>query len=210
MGTVANPAIKSDMFPAAGETTFTPTSPSTVVLIPGTYEGAAGSYRCTTDCTAQAAAGGIELSTNWEFIHVEGATVEVSVADADYLYFGWWLQKDDDDLPTLAGAFTGVQGTAIVSLLTNPNVAGGTATYTGHAAGKFAVSDPLGADNAGHFTADATLTAVFAMDAVGGGLSGTLDNFMANDDEAMPWSVTLLRRGWVGDHQRFGKRAVRR
>ncbi len=196
LGTDADPNIKSDMFPTAGLSTYTPTAPASEVLIPGTYEGAVGNYRCGAGavCTAQASAAGIALSDAFMFIHDEGATVEVAVVDPNYLYFGWWLRTDDDDQPTMASAFTGVQGT-IAALGRNPNVLGGSATYSGHAAGKFAVSDPLGADNAGHFTADATLTAVFALDAVGGGVSGTLDNFMAND-EAMPWSVTLLRRGW--------------
>ncbi len=198
LGTAADPNIKSDMFPTAGLSTYTPTAPASEVLIPGTYEGAVGNYRCGAGetCTAQASAAGIALSDAFMFIHDEGATVEVAVVDPNYLYFGWWLRTDDDDQPTMASAFTGVQG-AIAALGRNPNALGGSATYSGHAAGKFAVSDPLGADNAGHFTADATLTAVFAADAVGGGVSGTLDNFMAND-EAMPWSVTLLRRGWDG------------
>ena len=198
LGAAADPNIKSDMFPTAGLSTFTPTAPASEVLIPGTYQGAAGNYRCGAGetCTAQASDAGIALSDAFMFIHDEGATVEVAVVDPNYLYFGWWLRTDDDGLPTMASAFTGVQG-AIAALTRNPNALGGSATYTGHAAGKFAVSDPLGDDNAGHFTADASLTAVFAADAVGGGVTGTLDNFMAND-EAMPWSVTLLRRGWDG------------
>ena len=198
MGTAADLNIKSDMFPTAGQTDFSPVSPSSEVLIPGTYQGAAGNYRCTgATCTATASAGGITLSENWMFIHDEGATVEVSVMDANYLYFGWWLRKDNDDLPTMASAFTGVQGT-IADLTANPSGLGGSATYTGHAAGKFAVSDPLGDDDAGHFTADATFKAVFAASAAGGGLSGTLDNFITNDDDEVPWSVTLLRMGWNG------------
>ena len=83
----------------------------------------------------------------------------------------------------------------------------GTATYTGAAAGKFAISDPIFAisdptvdDNSGHFTADATLTAKFGASAdakSANGLTGTIDNFVLNDaDEVTPWSVTLLRRGW--------------
>ena len=45
--------------------------------------------------------------------------------------------------------------------------------------------DPVGDDAAGHFTADAMLTATFgAIEAPNfGGVSGTLDNFMLNDAE---------------------------
>ena len=73
----------------------------------------------------------------------------------------------------------------------------GSATYNGHAAGKFAISDPLSGGDAGHFTADATLTANFGTAATetannANGISGTLSNFMAND-EAVDWEVTLLR-----------------
>ena len=78
----------------------------------------------------------------------------------------------------------------------------GSATYNGHAAGKFAISDPLGDGDAGHFTAGATLTANFGAVATEtanneNGISGTLDNFMANDEE-VDWEVTLLRANFNG------------
>ena len=43
------------------------------------------------------------------------------------------------------------------------------------------------------------MTAQFGANAAptNGGLSGTVDNFMAND-EAVPWSVTLFRSEWDG------------
>ena len=31
----------------------------------------------------------------------------VTITDTTYLYFGWWLQKDKDGMPTAASAFTG-------------------------------------------------------------------------------------------------------
>ena len=201
VGTAADSNIKADMFPTSGETNFTPTAPSNEVLVPGTYQGAEGDYRCTGTCTATATATGVQLSDAWVFVHDVDAMV--SVVDPSYLYFGWWLQKDKGGEPTMASAFTGVGGAAIAALASNPNALGGSATYTGAAAGKFAISDPLNAadDDAGHFTADVTLTAVFSANtpavagATPGGVSGTLDNFMANE-EAVPWSVTLRRAGW--------------
>ena len=58
-------------------------------------------------------------------------------------------------------------------------------------------ANPLdGSGDGGHFTADAALSATFgavADDVLG--ISGTLDNFMAND-ESVPWSVELHLAGW--------------
>ena len=189
----ADSNIKADMFPTAGAKTFTATAPATEVLVPGTYHGASGTYRCTpandgTGCTATVTATGISLSDSWNFAH--GAGAMVSVADANYLFFGWWLTKDKDDMPTAASAFTGTAGTAPAAL-TGVNAIVGSATYSGHAAGKFAINDPLGGGDAGHFTADANLTAKFS--GGGAGITGTIDNFMAND-KSVPWSVALNNR----------------
>ena len=195
LGDAADSNIKADMFPTAGETTFTPTAPSNEILVPGTYQGAAGDYRCTGTCTATAGASGvITLSADWVFIHDSGAMV--SISDANYLVFGWWLRKDKDDKPTQASAFTHVVGDVDGDVdLTNPSTLAGKATYSGHAAGKFAIHDPLtGTGDAGHFTADATLNATFGTGATNG-LSGMIDNFMANE-QSVPWSVTLFRRSW--------------
>ena len=189
--------IAGAMFPTAGITTYTPTSPSTEVILTGTYQGAQGQYRCTgaNPCTATAGSGGaISLTGDWDFIHASGATT--SKPDANYLFYGWWLTKDKDG-PTSASAFTGVAGTIDAYTDGTPAnfPASGTATYAGHAAGKFAINSPLGGSDAGHFTADATLTARFSGSA--SGVSGTLDNFMANE-QAVPWSVSLNRAPW--DH----------
>ena len=156
--------------------------------------GASGTYLCTgATCTSAASDDGITLSAGWTFVHNAAAmTLE---PDANYLYFGWWLQEDEDG-PTSASAFTGVAG-AIAPLTDSPLGITGSATYTGHAAGKFAINDPLNGGDAGHFTADATLTAKFgtaatATDNNANGLTGTIDNFMANG-KSVPWSVSLLR-----------------
>ena len=188
--------IKSDMFPTAGTTNYTPTSPATDNIIRGTYQGAPGNFRCTgaIGCGATATTGGgVTLVGDWAFVHDTGAMT--SRVDANYLYFGWWLQKDKDDEPTSASAFTGMVGDVDGNtMLADLRTLTGKATYTGGAAGKFAISDPLSGGDAGHFTADATLNATFG-DGPTNGLSGTLDNFMANE-KAVPWSVTLLRRIW--------------
>ena len=64
-----------------------------------------------------------------------------------------------------------------------PNATGldaleGTATYMGGAAGKYALRSSTGGTNdAGHFTARATLNADFSDDSI----TGTIDNFMGAD-----------------------------
>ena len=66
----------------------------------------------------------------------------------------------------------------------------------GGAAGKFAIDNrPLGTTlEAGHFTATATLTADFDENVAGeagNSISGTVDQFVANDVERPGWEVTL-------------------
>jgi hypothetical protein len=191
---VSSASIKGDGFPTAGETTYTPDGVTGSTVIAGTYQGASGNYRCAGDaCTAAPGAGGtIDLGGQWYFIH--DADAMVTTRNANYLYFGWWLRKDDGK-PIAANTFTGMGGTVATSVdLTQVT---GSADYAGAAAGKFAISDPLGDDNAGHFTADASLTAKFGGSATGGGLSGTIDNFVLNDADEVPWSVSLSRRSWA-------------
>ena len=173
----------------------------------GTYDGAPGVYRCTGECSSTNDDGmgsPSALGGTWHFKPDAGASAMGRLADSTYLYYGWWVSKDKDDMPTAAIAFTGVfgDGTSIqggtTDLATSPLALGGSATYVGHAAGKFAMSNPLDATGSGgHFTADATLTAKFGAAATAdannaNGLSGTLDNFMANG-ESVPWTVSLLR-----------------
>ena len=197
--------VKGDMFPTAGEKIYSPDPVTNAVVIRGTYQGAPGSYRCSgPTCEANASANGaiaLEGGT-WVFVHNTGAMT--SKPDANYLYFGWWLQKNKDDEPTSASAFVGVRGDVDGdTTLTDPATYTGSATYVGAAAGKFAISDPLNGGDAGHFTADATLTAKFggtgaAASETNTGVSGTLENFMANDKE-VPWSVALHRAPWGTD-----------
>ncbi len=196
-GSAADAKVKAAAFPTAGLTTFTGAQD-----LPGTYDGAPGRYKCaaTATCTAAFSDDGITLSDGWTFVHASGA--RVSTPDAHYLFYGWWVSKDKDGMPTAASAFTGRFGTD-----TNDSTDGldpvdltaatltGSATYVGHAAGKFAMSNPLdGTGNGGHFTADAMLTANFGTIAEtnDNGVTGTIDNFRLNDGSEDPgWSVEL-------------------
>ena len=170
-----------------------------VFLTRGYYDGAPGQYRCTgTTCssTNDGEGGPSVMTGTWHFKPDAGAMV--SQPDDTYLYYGWWLSKDKDGDPTAASAFAGVvaPGTTDAADALRSGTGEtltGSATYAGHAAGKFAMSNPLdGTGSGGHFTADATLTAKFGAIAAGGdnGVTGVIDNFMAND-ESVPWSVKL-------------------
>ena len=198
--------IAGDMFPTAGSTTYTQADTEVgvvqSVVIPGTYQGALGDYYCSgPNCMATVtASGATELAGRWRFKHDEGAMI--TSPDPNFLYFGWWLQQDGTGTPARASAFTGFVSPDGANPFQVSDVSAtgvrGSATYAGHAAGKFAISNPIGDDDAGHFTADAMLSATFGPnDAPNfGGVTGTLDNFMANE-EAVDWEVTLLRTEWV-------------
>ena len=175
----------------------------------GTFDGAPGEYRCTGACSSTndgkgspSALGGV-----WHFKPDAGAMVHRP--DTHYLYYGWWVSKDKDGMPTAASAFAGRVGTdpgnstdGLDNAWTGGFTAGttltGSATYAGHAAGRFAMNNPLdGTGNGGHFTADAMLEATFG--ATGTGITGTIDNFMLNDSESVDWSVSLHRAAFGDD-----------
>lgn len=191
-----NTKIKGSEFATVGTKTHkSSVAGGTEVSFSGMYDGVSGTYFCTGTCTSTYTATGITLSGAWRFVHPEGAMI--SRPDNNYLYFGWWLRKDKDDKPTHASAFRGVEGTAPAEL-SDLNSLAGSATYTGSAAGKFAIYNPLdGTGDAGHFTADATLTAKFGTGA-GMGVTGTINNFMAND-KAVAWSVALNNNTLASD-----------
>ncbi len=188
----------------------------------GTYDGAPGRFRCvdtsatdrcssTNDGTGRVSA----LGGTWHFKPDAGAMV--MEADAHYLYYGWWVSKDDEGKPTAASAFVGRFGTpgddsatdddglnagwtGGFDALTGAAALTGSATYSGNAAGKFAISNPFdGTGNGGHFTADAEFQAKFSGSS-GVGISGTIDNFRLNDGTEDPgWSVSLGLRGFGTD-----------
>jgi len=175
-----------------------------VVSVDGTFDGARGVYTCTStaagECTSNLTSDGVMLggtasgaTVEWAFNPVDTATV--SRPDANYAYFGWWLNKTADGDPEVA-VFHGSNHAVEAANSTAFDALGGTATYRGSAIGKYALN--RGADqyaSGGHWTADATLTANFeggstAGVAGPGTISGEIDNFMAGG-EAMDWSVEL-------------------
>ncbi len=168
----------------------------------GTFDGAPGEYRCTGTCSSTNDGTGSPsaLAGVWHFKPDAGAMVHQP--DTTYLYYGWWVSKDSDGGPTAASAFTGVVFPTTGSAPTGVGGAtiNGSATYAGHAAGKFAMSNVLdGTGNGGHFTADAELKATFGSGTTAG-MTGTIDNFRLNDGSEDPgWSVALARGAWGAD-----------
>ena len=189
---VASPSFDQ----SAGTKAFIPGENEQRIMVGGSYQGVSGTYYCAaTDravgCTATIADMGFTLAGGtWTFKPtVPGARVmDTSADDVNYASYGWWLHKSEDGSTYTASAFHAYRGT-------DPGTVGignlrGEATYTGGAAGKYALRSLTGGKNdAGHFTADVELNATFA--AAGHKISGAIDNFVGADGEARDWSVAL-------------------
>lgn len=173
---------------------------------PGNYNGAGGRYECTggTDaapCSVTVApSGAYTLVGTWTFVPELNATAWRQ--DPEFMSFGWWLQE-----PT---AQTGVytfqyyaDGTAYARASTTANLAAGSATYNGRAAGKFVVQeiDNTGVidGESGMFTAAASLTATFSGTGAGGRLMGSVSGFQSDNAnvDVSGWMVTLNRQALV-------------
>jgi hypothetical protein len=186
---------------------------------PGTYNGAMGTYRCsrtdTEDCTVTLDDEGeiTAMSAGWAFIPVKGATSDV--ADADYLHYGFWLQKTTDkdgvltydEVETFAGSSLGMSDGADIDEIQ------GSASYKGGATGVYVknVLTPEGkteSATSGHFTAAADLKAYFGqtvddtttegVDEAGAiapaklnTVSGTISKFTLSGGEANSWTVDV-------------------
>ena len=175
------------------------------VMLSGSYHGVSGYYWCAPaageTCSSTVAASGFALGNGtWTFKATDPETRLMDVADNVYASYGWWIRKSADDKTYNASAFAALKGA--VPAATGVTALQGTATYMGGAAGKYALSSTTGGTNdAGHFTARATLEADFGDDMI----TGTIDNFMGADGMARPWSVKLneadLSDGGVIDGQ---------
>ncbi len=205
LGEAATPVTRASAaaFTHSGTQTYQVPAESDAFYVSGTYDGAPGRFRCAAGCSSTNDGEGnvSALGGTWHFKPDAGAMV--MEADAHYLYYGWWVSKDNDGDPTAASAFTGRVGTDPgdstdgLDTAVGGETLTGSATYAGHAVGKFAISNPLDSTgNGGHFTADAELMATFGTAATAG-MTGTIDNFRLNDGSDDPgWSVSLHRAGW--------------
>ena len=198
-GAVTNPGVAANAMYVAGAAFATgsgsktheanrDTDPNTAGLetfqTSGTFAGASGTYSCTGACSSAVAGsdGGVILTGTWVFTPNNGAMAHQ--ADSEYQHFGWWLRKADTGYTV--HAFAGSTGDTAISDIT---AVGGTATYTGRAAGKYNIYDsgPKG----GHFTAMVELKADFGSTTTLGTISGMVDNFMGDTAGMDTWSVTL-------------------
>ena len=173
----------------------------------GTYDGASGEFECTTaTCTLTIDDEGelIAATGGWTFTPEKGATVlEV---DADYLWFGYWLQTTTNDDGTSSYSFQSDSGGSgsMPYVATHLEAVAGSAEYVGAAGGMYMQKevnpdgsfDPAtGVAKSGMFTATAALNANFGGTEVAADdaftISGTISDFMDGEDD-LGWSVELM------------------
>ena len=161
--------------------------------VTGSFDGAPGTYVCTpmTGSACQSSikdGGGIDLTVGdagWKFVPAAGATVPTP--DSVYQYYGWWLR--DTNGSYAVGPFHRGIGGATDEFADLPALQG-EATYTGPAAGLFAIIPQPGDASAGDFTATVTLEADFGDRTNPGTVEGTIDGFVVNG-RPQDWSVEL-------------------
>ena len=198
---VASPSFDQ----SAGVKSFELPTNNVAVMISGSYHGVSGTYSCVpgtgNKCAVRVAASGFDLggvittdntfaagNAVWTFKPTNPDALLMSTPDAIYASYGWWIHKSADGNTFTASTFAVDNGA--VTPASGVTALRGTATYMGGAAGKYALYSATGGTNdAGHFTARATLEADFNADTI----TGTIDNFMGADGEARDWSVELKK-----------------
>ena len=83
-------------FTHSGTQTHQVPSQSDAFYVRGTYDGAAGQFRCSSGCSSTNDGKGnvSDLTGIWHFKPDAGAMVGGS--DDHYLYYGWWVSKDHE------------------------------------------------------------------------------------------------------------------
>ena len=124
-------------------------------------------------------------NSTWTFTPSSLDAKVTSVDNTIYASYGWWVHTaDNGDL--IVSAFAADRGN--VTDATGITALRGTAKYMGGAAGQYTLRGTTGgANDAGDFTADATLDANFEDDTI----TGTIDNFIGEDGKSRDWSVEL-------------------
>ena len=181
----------------------------------GSVSGLAGVFSCTamgaTACAAPtrgtngAVDGAFSMEgEDWTFAPTD-PNGTIDVADNGYVQFGWWLNmKGDDvgdgfDVDTFASA-PGMTASLELEGGGDDHVTG-SATYTGGAAGKWAIASTTeDTTEGGHFTATATLGVNFdahfgttddVVDKDGVSVSGMITDFMTGNVSRPDWRVTM-------------------
>ena len=203
-GTVGTVVLSFQQTVADDASTTDVNEARTAAEVPGTYQGAMGTYKCnaaaacTVTVDGKGVVSAVSTDNDWIFIPASGATIDV--ADADYLHYGFWLQKTTDakgvvtydEVETFAGSSVDASGdiSAVV----------GSASYEGGATGVYVkeVYDGNGeveSSTSGHFTADVRLMAYFGGDDVSANnnndVTGWISDFELSGGETNTWGVYL-------------------
>lgn len=171
----------------------------------GTFDGADGTYECigtgAAACTVTNDADGkiASITGEWQFTPDAGAMV--SVADDDYLHYGFWLMKTVKDGKTTYDAVQTFAGSSLDANTNIGSVVAGSAKYEGGAHGVYVYNtvnpdNSLDARSAGTFTADVALTAYFGTETSvaadkHNSVHGTISSFELSGGEANEWEVTM-------------------
>ena len=170
----------------------------------GTYNGAMGTYRCdggNTGCMVMLDAKGAVTGVSDGWIFTPDPRVTSDQPDYDYLHYGFWLKKTTDEdgvltyneVETFAGSSLAMPSGSVSDVK-------GSATYNGGATGVYVKNltksdGTLDTATAGHFTAAATLEAVFGGMSVAeddhNSITGTINKFELSGGEENAWSVSL-------------------
>ena len=114
-------------------------------------------------------------------------------ADDRHMVFGWWLRKDKQDgalaFKEVAEGKHTVRGGPAANVSVTAEMTG-TATYTGAAAGMYALKREGQTDEGGEWTAKATMTADFGDATESGTMMGTITEFMVGG-QSHNWQVDL-------------------
>ena len=163
--------------------------------VAGSYDGVDGTFRCTGTCPTDlplrrsdgtiipATVPDLDLANDtrtWTFKPTDEAAM-VTVQNDSYLFFGYWLSKNNKSgLPQDFQVWYGGGDSAKSAVGTTVQITqlDEKVTYNGAAAGKYVTKDEIAnTAEAGYFTASAVLTADFTADAGEETLKGTISDF---------------------------------
>ncbi len=173
----------------------------------GTFDDAMGKFTCTTDDGCKATITRGKLTNAPTLIFTPDKDVTVSEPDSEFLHYGVWLKKTDDndgttydEVETFAGVGMGLGGATSVTTIE------GSANYKGGAAGVYVRNvylpstegeQEIDKATSGDFTAAVDLLANF-----GGGsvaeddwatITGNIDNFsLSGGEDASGWGVKVV------------------
>ena len=156
--------------------------------------GATGRFLCessspSTVCTVQRrGTDQLFFQGPWGFIPTT-ATTPVTVADKYFMWFGVWAREHLASREWSYDVGHGPTGSRVSSV----SAVSGTATYAGSAIGRYAIDRELGTDEAGAFTATATLNADFDSNTLSGELTAFAGGAPADaaSGGASEWTVNL-------------------